>query len=418
MQKNENKIRILKESDILPFFVNNVGKEEVLAPDITLKQILMKFADNDEITKMVLEACEKLKSNNLEIKCARTINDRQYSIDKFDPNIYLKMKLCPRVTSITIPDPSKDEIEAFIEIETGSDANELLQHMARNEYIENNAIDTIHKRWLKSSFSINSTDVDQALEKSIKMMVDNCSSERTLLTYNISEVDCIWRREIQKVKMPMQLEYNRYPFDKQTICIDIGPAETCDVTSMHLEIGQETNDDEWLKKMILPRGFSLYKYKFLLYSEYSDGYYPTYNIKMIFEIVRKPDTFVWRTFIPTMVIVLLAALATFVAQFTNISVEAVRTNLLPASLIASVALQLIAAQNVPKNSGKTYEDVLFIFVYLIIISDYVILQFASSIYTTIVNILIFSFFVTLATIFLKKTKKYKKIKYKKNKMVI
>jgi hypothetical protein len=355
--------------------------------------ILQNYSNADDISNIIVQICEINGTNRLTPECSKIINDRQYQLYGFDIDNRLKMFLCPVINSITISDPSKDEIEVELLLESGCKGSDLLNFMALNGFIESSEINGILQKWEHSSFSIGNSEKELlALDKCMGFMVNNASSsERISITYNLNEEKNIWRREIIRSNVNVKLDYNKYPFDKQEIKIEIGPNEVYDISILELTTNHEMYTDKWISKMSIPRYFIGTYHAFNMFSEYSAGYYPTYSLEILFRFSRIPYTFIWRTFIPSIAFILLATLATFMAFLNKQYYESVMTNLMPATLIASVALQLIAAQNVPKHSGRTIEDIMFVLFYLIFFLNFLTLQFivySFSLYLILSSILV------------------------------
>jgi len=80
------------------------------------------------------------------------------------------------------------------------------------------------------------------------------------------------------------------------------------------------------------------------------------------------------------------------------------TSVVPGVLLASVALQLVAAQSVPAFSGRTIEDLVFLGHYLILFLSFISLLFSGNSISGVLFIMALGVFASITIIYLVKSR--------------
>lgn len=400
--------KTISRKEILDSFSLYLNKDFHNDSNRELGKALKCFKNSDDLDKAWEFTLKHFEATDFDLNSSIKFQKRWFLLKKMNiPETY-NIVFQHELHSLIIPDNSIDEIEIEIELISGIKIRKAMDFMIFYKLIEEKDRIRLLKKWRKSQASIGTTDLEKnALEKCLGVYVSGTVRKRVFLCYNIGEKDYLWRKERIIFSIKHNFKYHNYPFDKHIIELDFSMIENYDVCEIYIkDDNAKKKKRNWMKGLILPKEFILNDFDLVSFAFCEPEDYPAQNISYYLSMERRPITFIWKTFIPTIFMILFPLITTFFFLLTNSFRESLLTNLIPASLIASVALQLIAGQNVPKHSGRTLEDYLFIstyFIYLILFLTAIIDKYGKFIFP-----LAPVFFIFIVILYL--TKYFKRLK--------
>jgi hypothetical protein len=291
-----------------------------------------------------------------------------------------------RLHSVTIPEPAKDELVLDLITFSGADVDALLAFMATNRMIDPASVTEVKTRWLSTDLSIGSSlEEREFLESILRLDVNEDVDTRVRhIFYNIGiETHKFWRECSELITVRVPFDLSAYPFDRHLIPITITTCQLLDATQRVLSPDVDIRHSLYnILEAAPPRGFSIEWGSLELEPRVhlaSADTSPHSLLRFAFVLRRQPTAFIWRTFLPSLVIVGLAITATGFAVFTRVHIESVMTQVIPSALIACVALQLSGSQLAPPHTGRTHLDYLFVAYYVCFFLSYLTLQFVPGI---------------------------------------
>lgn len=346
----------------------------------TLSQLLERAVDSDQIDWALEKAFRATGSRLLYPHCAKEITLRQRQLRETERTYFLEVRVSTHIRSVSIPDPSKDEITLETRTASGADVDALLSFMVANEMIKPNEVDVTKDRWLKSDASIGRRPEEaEHLERCLAVNHDErVESNVKSIEYNIGlQTRKLWRVCDTLVRVRAQFNLAEYPSDESLICLHMCARGYFDPSERILLPDETAPRSFEITRAEAPRGFKIgWSSDSLepLARSLSRDNLPESILRFAFLLQRRLDTSFWRTFIPTLLVLLVGSIATFFAAATGLYVESVMTGVIPAVLIACVALQLTAAQLVPYHTGRTRLDEVFVMFYLHLFLLYISLR--------------------------------------------
>lgn len=324
----------------------------------------------------------------MDLQCARKMVEREHMIVGFSHQAALTLDVGMRIMNITIPDPSIDEIRLEVWIYSGVDVDILLDFLQVDQMINATERNNIKKRWLQDDKLIGNTPEElNCLEKCFQVEIKNsidCKVRSSL--YNIGPITKkLWRTSFQTITISKSFKLSGYPFDKQFITFHLAasPFAFGDLTHKLMLPSSESKNSLNVFRAKPPRGFYIdwYSPEFESLAE-MDAIDQQIDSILRFSILlrRNKNTFVWRTLLPSFMVVLIATAATTLSIQYQIHIET-SMSVIPGAMMACAALQLTAAQIVPPHSGRTFEDILFFIYYIHLFLLYIALQFTPALYS-------------------------------------
>ena len=379
--------RIIREEDLRPFIISYLENEVKINPltgQLGINELLNLFTNSDQIDKML----ELFKGHRVSLDIATDlislIVNKQYALQSVKPSAKLEVFCELELSYITIPDPQKDEIVFSLLLNTGTNVELFRNYVIENRIIPKNKLESYVKKWKETGMNDGLQETEKLLlEKVLRLeFMEGFDTELQYIAYNYEENSgnpMVWRVCAFNTHVRIPLDFNDYPFDHHFLSFYLLSPETFDVTDQQL-IANEADSTQSLhtNQLIPPRSFKL-KSRSKGLMEISNisrlDFSPESMIRFDLEFARISSTFLWHTFIPSAVISILSLMATGFVLFSSISyLEAVLTQVIPSVLIAIAALQLVAAQNVPQNSGHTWQDNLFVIYYVSLLILYASMQ--------------------------------------------
>lgn len=333
----------------------------------------------DWAIKKILESTYPLYTD---VDCAKHLVSHGRSLTDTQRADVLSIYVGVRIFGITIPDQERDELDIDLMIASAADIDALSLFMVRNRLVAPSEAEEMKLRWQSSDHLIGVTENEQhALNECLNLQVSSGIAHQTHRQYFNFGFDSrrIWRISEETVTLRVQFDLSQYPFDTHNVWLEIGAIMDADPSEIILYPSGSTDID--VNAALSPRGFSVNwnKHELEPVAKYIDSdKIPSSIVRYSFSIQRLAQAFVWRTLIPTLVIVYLGLVATAFAAATHQFVEGVLTQVIPAALIASVALQLTASQSIPDGAGRTQIDIFFVIIYLDMVLLYLVLQLVSS----------------------------------------
>jgi hypothetical protein len=309
-------------------------------------------------------------------------------------NVYAGLK----ILAVNIPSQERDEVEIDLLVTSGAEINDLLSFMQKSHLIHSAQAAQLRENWTTSDHLIGTSDYEQrAIDECLGMRISQTIEQKVHRRFHnygfISHR--LWRISEETVTLRMQFNLSQYPFDKHNIFLQLSSVADADPSELILhpdgfDIGMAQG----------PRGFTVNwgrcnlepVAKFI-----ATDYIASSLVRYTFLIRRHSRAFLWRTFVPTLVIVFLSLSATVFAANSGQFIEAVLTQVIPAALIACVALQLTASHSIPTGAGRTHIDLFFVALYIDILLLYLVLQLASTVLAFWLLIPAIGVFVSAAT---------------------
>jgi len=383
--------RVLQENDLHPFLLTYVQEKlhlEDTNQDSSFTELLSLLNNSLQID----EALECIKGNKVSIdidtQTILKIIKRKYELQQINLPTQLQVLCELELSYITIPDPQKDEIVFSLLLNTAISLASLEKYVSENKVIPKKEFKKYVRKWEKTGLN---DGLDQKetklLEKVLKIeFMEGFETELQYIAYNYQENlgdPRIWRVCAFNTHVRIPLDFKDYPFDHHFLSFYLLSPETFDVTDFQLFANESKSDSSLhTNQLIPPRSFKL-KSRSNSLMEISNitrlDYSPESMIRFDLEFARTSSTFLWHTFIPSAVISVFSFLSTAFALFFNANyLKEVLTQVIPSTIIAIAALQLVAAQTVPQNSGHTRQDNIFVMYYVSLVILFISPHFHNS----------------------------------------
>lgn len=351
-----------------------------------MQSLLSKVVAPRQMNWAVQDALQRMDTRFLEPSLSRrlALRERELNGRPVSPGQTLDVQVSIRIDSITIPDPARDELLLHCRLYSCCHRDSLLGYLAETRLVtEERGLD-LARRWSHADFLIGTTPEErEALEKTLGVrIVGTVDEQPPYVSYNFgNETMKIWREADTLVRVSARLDLRAYPFDESDLLFRIRSVTAADPTGILL-VGDPYPAPLLHPDQAHPRGFQLtWLTKEVLPVAFWEGpdSYPHPEVVFKFRLVRNPGFAVWRTFVPVLIVELLAMVASISCLASeNRFIDSVMNQVLPAILIACVALQWTAAQLVPPHSGRTLMDEFFVYVYAQVLLLYLTLVAASS----------------------------------------
>lgn len=350
----------------------------------SVSEMLNAVADSDQADWAVSTALEKhgtrLIAHDLGCWIARSFRQ----LAERPAGEALDVEVTVFLRSLVLPSSGHDEVQLELRVFSGAEPTALANFMASNHMVPEGDQTERVERWCKYDTLIGNTEEERAaLEKALGINLGACSEENVhFIKYNYGLMSGrIWRECESVVRVAAPLDFDHYPFDRSILTLRLYGSVDFDAADRIMRPQPDTASVA-IDSTASPRGFVITGASRDLQPFVEQSTPDTTAeslLLMVLEISRRPESFVWRTFVPTTVVLLLALLAAVAAMVLNRSIEAVMTSVVPGVLLACVALQLTAAQNVPPAAGRTYIDELYVYAYVHLLLLYVSLLLVPSV---------------------------------------
>lgn len=312
--------------------------------------------------------------------CAKLVAQRQRELIGRARGYFLEVAVTLLVHRVSLPDAARDEVVLDVQTYSGSPIEEVLTFLLASGVVETQAeLDQLRLRWRRSDAAIGENALErQYLEAALGVRFDSARGETAqVLSYAVGpSTGYLWRDCRSVWTLAADLDLSGYPFDRTAltlkICTSFEASEKALVPDDTGGLGTSLVHGH----AVAPQGFHMaWQSNTLIPLTWSPNseITPWPQLHATVELRRKPETFVWRTFAPTAVVLLVGIVASGAALVGRLSTESVTTQVLPSVLIASVAMQLTAAQGTPPRSGRTRLDTWFFGVYLAVLAMFALL---------------------------------------------
>ncbi len=282
----------------------------------------------------------------------------------------LRVEASVVIRSVSIPDASKDEIRLDMIVNSGAPIAELVQYMAANKMIAKHDAPAVLERWKRADSNIGEGETERLdLAKCLGVSFANAVEQREVLTYyNYGPYSgYIWRDAQMTVTIPARFNTGSYPFDATLFTIALTSSGALDASRLMLAPYARVGPPLDPQLSAPPRGFHFTRQTPVMIPvsvQDNSNALPRPALLYSFQLARRLDTSVWRTFVPLFLIVAFSFVATARALATREHIGAIMTSLLPTLTVACVALQLTASTAIPAHSGGTVMDKIFVCIYL------------------------------------------------------
>jgi hypothetical protein len=349
-----------------------------------LDAYVAEVTDFKTIDEDLEEAMRANRTRLLEPELARSLTRTQHAFCRDSQTWCLEAFVSVEVVALTIPDHSRDEIQVELRIASGADPDHLLRFMSEQGMIAAADVPETRKRWTMSEATIGAFAEEMAaIDKCLAVGPVDCVSEHPgPITYHYGlQSGRIWRSWGTTVVWRTALDLSRYPFDASVLTFTFGGYGNWDVAERVLRPDPDADPSANFSASAWPRGCRITStmddLEPFAESPGKDSF-PESVLRTGCELRREPGTTLWRTFLPALVILLMGFSAALAVVGFGFSPESTATQVLPAVLIACVALQLTAAQQVPSHSGRTKLDTIFVLIYSQVLALFVALLLATT----------------------------------------
>jgi hypothetical protein len=274
------------------------------------------------------------------------------------------------VRAVSIPEAAKDEVRIDLSVYSGAPLDELTRFMAANRMIAPGAAPKLAAQWKRTDAAIGDQPEErEALAKCLGLIAARASEQReTDITYNYGlYTKFIWRNAAMTIHLPVRFETSRYPFDRTLVKLALMPSAAVDISRVTLAPEAPAPPPVDPATTVGPRGFYFSRQSPALEAiakQESANSVPIAALLWGFELTRRLDSALWRTFVPALLIVLYALIASLRALARDENIPNVMTSMLPSLTLACVALQWTASSMIPTNAGRTVMDEIFVCIYL------------------------------------------------------
>jgi hypothetical protein len=351
--------------------------------NITCEKLVSLAFSSEQLDCALDNAFQQYKTHYLAVNLGHIVTKKQRELLNNAHESFLEVGVTVEINSIDIPDPSKDEIMMDVTIYSGAKKEPLIGFIKANKITPDKKADEMLKKWISSDALVgNMAEEKEVLEKILGTNFYGITEEKSpSVNYNYGpETGFIWRTYSATLYVATKLDTSLYPFDNSLIVLSVHNTSEYDPSEALFWPDKSNEASFMLKEGATPRGFQIGAKSRTLQAvthKVAKDQFAGGELLFGFELKRKPDSAFWRTFVPSLVVVTLALLASALAIFFKEHIDSVMTQLLPAVLIACVALQWTAAQVIPPNSGRTRMDEYFVFLYFHILFLYLSLALFS-----------------------------------------
>lgn len=330
---------------------------------------LARTVESGQVLWALDVACDRSGTQLLPMAFAEACARRLSELKRESPPARLEVAVDMQVRSMTMPDAGKDECVVIATLSTSASVDRLLDFMIDNDLLGSDDRDAVEKRWTASNGLIGSSESERrALEQCLAMTFDGTIHEEPRrIGYN-SWVEGEFKRMYRVcevvVSMNLAIDYRNHPFDQSLVEFRLAGDGTYDIGEKVFLPAQSSLET---RGMTVPRGYLLKEVSADLQAVaifWGGEYLPECIVRFGVVLERKVDAAIWRRFVPLAVVVLFALVNATIALAAGRYIESVTTGVLPGVLIASVALQLSSAQQVPANAGTTVFDGMFTALYV------------------------------------------------------
>ncbi len=282
----------------------------------------------------------------------------------------LRVEVLVLVRSVSITDNARDEIRLDLIINAGAPADQLVKYMADNKMIDQSEVPELTARWKSADAEIGDTDRERwMLNKCLGVSLTEAIEQKDVLVfYNYGPYSkYIWRDAAVSVTYPARFNTADYPFDKTTFPILFTATSALDSSKLLLAPYGEATSPISTRLSNPPRGFRfLRQTPNLIPVSVQDNAntLPRPALLYVFQMGRRLNTAIWRTFLPLLMIVIFGLVATLRTMATYEHLGTIMASLLPSLTVACVALQWTASSSIPGHSGGTVMDRIFVCIYL------------------------------------------------------
>ena len=339
-----------------------------------LQSLLQAAVDDEQVAWAMKKAAVEAGTPYFACEWASDAYRRQRELWEEPTPARLDVTASADVVDVSLPEATVDELTIHLTTWSAAPKEPLLDFMKQNGLLPGVDRKEVSAKW-EVEAAIGTTEEERvALEKCLSLRFELAVEERhTKITYYHAS-GFIGRECTSVVRLRLALDLSRFPFDESPLRFDVRPSDDFD-PALCLAL-PESDGEEWVRRVedaVPPRGFEISEWVPLVPTVYWDGgdVCPASNLWLGFTLRRLPQAFVWRTFIPAIVVLLFASVAALGVLFTGLGAESVMTSVFPAVLIACVALQWTAATSIPRNSGRTLMDEVFVSTYVYVMMLYV-----------------------------------------------
>ena len=391
----------------------------------TLEEILELFEKYKDVDQAISTLLKNQSPVDLDVKAIQKVVRRQKEIINDQAKVCLKIYCSLEITSLTIPDPQKDEIVLNVLLFTGVNISSLKEYLLKNELCTKNDFRRYEKNWVRTDINIDMENREKILlEKILRLdFLEGFNNNINYICYNYYEAEedkeniagsetMIWRACAFSSSINKFMVFKGYPFDFHKLSFYLVSPDSYDVTDKYLIPFTDKNTKSLIiNNLIPPRGFKVATSsgKLLDVAMITRvDVWPESKLRFEIGLLRVINTFLWHTFIPSSITLVFAFIATafvFWGDFQEIKTDVI-TQVIPAILISVSALQLVASQNVPPNSGHTAQDNFFVTYYLCLLLLFISHQIPSPTIANFVFIASLIFFlIEIAYIFIRSIKR-------------
>jgi hypothetical protein len=334
----------------------------------------------EQIEEALERAFSASRSRFLDSGVTVQIATRIREIAKIPREEALTLEVGVQIRSIMIPDASKDEIVLDLRFVSGVALDTLFDFLCAlhsDDHPTLQAFRSSQRKWSRADIQIGLDAGDrELLERCLGVEVqERLEKTDKLILYNYGpKTRKLWRTCDQVVRVRAAFHLRDYPTDESLISLHLTApgyldAGECQLLPDITLVGTGLD----MQSTAPPRGFRIVWRTGLE----AIGRSPSQDqqlenvLRLAWVLRRDGSTSLWRTFVPTAMVLLLATVATGCAIVTSTFTESVMTQVLPGVLIAAVGLQLAAAQLIPVRSGLTRLDEVFIASYAYLVLLYV-----------------------------------------------
>ncbi len=300
----------------------------------------------------------------------------------------LPIEAALKVSAVSIPNPAQDAILLEMQIVSGAPLDKLVDFMTAHEMIAKDQAAAVKARWQDPDATIGQTDPEKAnLEKCLGVSVYGAAISPDLppvtqYIYN-ARTGIFWSSSTRALLYPAHFNAARYPFDTTAVALFLTPAAPPPFSArLRLKPRAATAGTPLAANFSSPpRGFFFSRQtpKLTPVAIQPDPDRPPRSALLyVFQLTRRLETAVWRTFAPALMIVVFGFLATLYAlradDGRNHVATTIMASLLPTLTVAAVALQLTASAIIPVNVGGTVMDRIFVAIYVHIFCLFIALR--------------------------------------------
>ncbi len=382
-------MKILSESDILPFLIKSFCKVETIQSEnnriidrtnfnqnsnLTFSEVLDQVVSDEQLDYTLEQVTSSFNAHYIDQDLSVKLLKKSNQIANNELINPIKVEIFIEVLGIDIPDNSKDEIELELFIHTYTNKKEMFDFLISRNLCEKNDAIRILKKWSNKNYYYPQTQVEEYfISKILDVELEGYYlKEVKEVHYNIQFEETIQVSRSKRVlyKIKNSLNTRRFPFDVSNITLEFALASNFDITEVMLipEISNEVKKSTpFIYDSYRLRGFNVVSSQSepicVGYFQSSDYYLQNLSIINI-SLKRDSNAFIIRTFIPACIIQLIAIFATYIYFYDNSFRDSIVMSVIPSILLTEIIQHSTINSHVPTRSGKTLIDMFFVRVYL------------------------------------------------------